>query len=210
MSMWAIALAQTFWAFVAAAVVMGAFRALDSGPLEAWFVDTVHLTEPGADVDQQLSRAGTVLGGAIAVGAILSGGLIWWDPVRTVFGVSGVSALDAAAWVSAALAVVHLVFAAQHLRAFDHRDRAAKAPVRLRQFYADGPAADDDQMPGPFAQAEDRLVREVGDGVDAQDLRHQRARSGGDDEASGTDCRIPGLHLARAGEAGEGADHGAA
>jgi hypothetical protein len=32
--------------------------------------------------------------------------------VRTVFGVSGVSALDAAAWVSAALTVVHLVAAA--------------------------------------------------------------------------------------------------
>ncbi len=107
-----IALAQSFWWFVAAAVVTGAFRALDSGPLEAWFVDAVHATTPGADVDRQLSRAGSVLGGAIAVGALASGGLIWWDPVRTVFGVSGVSALDAAAWVSAALTVVHLVAAA--------------------------------------------------------------------------------------------------
>ena len=107
-----IALAQSFWWFVAAAVVTGAFRALDSGPLEAWFVDAVHATMPGVDVDRQLSRAGSVLGGAIAVGALASGGLIWWDPVRTVFGVSGVSALDAAAWVSAALTVVHLVAAA--------------------------------------------------------------------------------------------------
>ena len=132
----AIALAQTFWAFVAAAVVMGAFRALDSGPLEAWFVDTVHLTEPGADVDQQLSRAGTVLGGAIAVGAILSGGLIWWDPVRTVFGVSGVSALDAAAWVSAALAVVHLVAAA--LLMHEPRPEAAAGRTRFAHALAEG------------------------------------------------------------------------
>ena len=65
------ALAQSFWAFVVAGALMGAFRALDSGPLEAWLVDTVHETTPGADVDRQLSRAGSILGGAIAVGAVL-------------------------------------------------------------------------------------------------------------------------------------------
>ncbi|HSO63601.1 MAG TPA: MFS transporter [Ornithinibacter sp.] len=107
----AYALAQGFWAFVVAGALMGAFRALDSGPLEAWFVDTVHAGTPGADVDRQLSRAGTVLGGAIAVGAVLSGGLIWWDPVRTVLGVTGASALDVAVWVSVALTVVHLIAA---------------------------------------------------------------------------------------------------
>ena len=106
----AYALAQSFWAFIVAGALMGAFRALDSGPLEAWFVDTVHLTEPGADVDRQLSRAGTVVGLAIAVGAVLSGGLIWWHPAQTVFGLD-VSALDAAVWMSAALSVAHLVAA---------------------------------------------------------------------------------------------------
>jgi MFS family permease len=105
------ALAQSFWAFVVAGVLMGAFRALDSGPLEAWFVDTVHLTTPGADVDRQLSRTGSILGGAIAVGAVLSGLLIWWNPAATVFGHEDASALDAAVWVSAALTVVHLVAA---------------------------------------------------------------------------------------------------
>ena len=48
----AYALAQSFWAFVVAGALMGVFRALDSGPLEAWFVDTVHETTPGADVDR--------------------------------------------------------------------------------------------------------------------------------------------------------------
>jgi len=105
------ALAQSFWAFVVAGVLMGVFRALDSGPLEAWFVDTVHETTPGADVDRQLSRAGTILGGAIAVGAVLSGLLIWWNPVVTVLGHEDTSPLDLAVWVSAALTVVHLVAA---------------------------------------------------------------------------------------------------
>ena len=59
----AYAVAQSFWAFVVAGALMGAFRALDSGPLEAWFVDTVHETTPGVDVDRPLSRAGSILGG---------------------------------------------------------------------------------------------------------------------------------------------------
>ena len=73
--------ADSFWYFVAAAALQGAFRALDSGPLEAWFVDTVHVTEPGADVDRTLAAQGSMLGGSIAVGAVISGGLIAWDPL---------------------------------------------------------------------------------------------------------------------------------
>ena len=69
--------ATAWWQFALAAVLTGVFRALDSGPLEAWFVDTVHVTEPGADVDRDLSRQGTVLGTAIATGALISGGLVW-------------------------------------------------------------------------------------------------------------------------------------
>ena len=56
--------AQTFWMFALAACLMGVFRALDSGPLEAWFVDTVHATEPGADVDGALAAQGTLVGAA--------------------------------------------------------------------------------------------------------------------------------------------------
>jgi predicted MFS family arabinose efflux permease len=111
----AYALAQSFVGFVVAAVLMGAFRALDSGPLESWFVDAVHEHEPGADVDQPLSRAGTVLGVSIAAGALVSGLLIWWHPVRSVAGYR-ISAIDGAVWVFALLNVVHLVAAALMLR----------------------------------------------------------------------------------------------
>lgn len=71
-------------------------------PLEAWFVDTVHEGSPGADVDQELSRAGTVLGLAVGAGALISGGLIWWHPVRAF------AAIDLAVAVFALLNVVHL------------------------------------------------------------------------------------------------------
>lgn len=76
-----VLVADSFWTFAAAAALQGVFRALDSGPLEAWFVDTVHATRPGADVDGPLSAQGTVLGVSIAAGAVLSGGLVAWDPL---------------------------------------------------------------------------------------------------------------------------------
>ncbi len=94
--------AASFLAFAAAMVVQGVFRALDSGPLEAWYVDTVHAHRPGADVDQELSRAGTVLGAAIALGALTSGGLVLWDPLPG-------SALRLPFIICLALTIVHLV-----------------------------------------------------------------------------------------------------
>jgi MFS family permease len=95
--------AHSFWVFLTAAVLTGIFRALDSGPLEAWFVDTVHATSPGADVDRALSAQGTVLGVGIGAGALLSGGLVWWHPF------TGASALALPIAVFVGLNVVHLV-----------------------------------------------------------------------------------------------------
>ncbi len=74
-------LGHSFWVFLVGAALQGVFRALDSGPLEAWYVDTVHVTEPGADVDQTLAAEGTVMGASMAVGAVISGGLVFWDPL---------------------------------------------------------------------------------------------------------------------------------
>lgn len=99
----AFLLAQSVWAFVAATALMGVFRALDSGPLEAWFVDAVHAEHPGADVDRTLAHQGTVLGVSIALGALISGGLVWWHPFAAW------SALSLPYAVYCVLAVVHLV-----------------------------------------------------------------------------------------------------
>ncbi len=96
-------LADSFWGFVLAGALQGVFRALDSGPMEAWFVDTVHATEPGADVDRTLAAQGTVLGGSMAVGAVISGGLILWNP----FDFESALLLPMLGW--ALLNVVHLL-----------------------------------------------------------------------------------------------------
>jgi len=44
----------------------------------------------------KIRAALTILGVAIAIGAVLSGLLIWWNPAATVFGQEDASALDAA------------------------------------------------------------------------------------------------------------------
>lgn len=103
-AMLALLLAQSFAAFVVVSVLTDVFRALDSGPLEAWYVDTVHATAPGADVDQDLSRSTSVLGLTIAGGSIVSGGLVAWHPVGS----------QSALWLPV---LVCLVFSVLHLLA---------------------------------------------------------------------------------------------
>jgi predicted MFS family arabinose efflux permease len=95
--------AHTFAAFVVALLLQGVFRALDSGPLEAWYVDAAQADDPDVKVEEGLSRAGTVLGVAIASGAVISGGLIAWDPVPFL------TALETPYWVSIALVAASLV-----------------------------------------------------------------------------------------------------
>lgn len=102
-SLAAFVVADSFAGFVVVSVLMGIFRALDSGPLEAWYVDTVHRSTPGADVDQDLSRAASVVGLTMAGGAVLSGGLIAWHPITSH------SALWLPVVICFALSVVHLV-----------------------------------------------------------------------------------------------------
>ncbi len=76
--------AHTVAAFAAAYFLQGIYRALDSGPLEAWYVDAVHAAPDAAgaalhrerEVERGLSRAGAVLGVAVALGALAGGGLV--------------------------------------------------------------------------------------------------------------------------------------
>lgn len=111
-------LADSFWGFAAAAGLMGVYRALDSGPLEAWYVDAVHETDPDAEVAGDLAAQGTILGITIAAGSLLCGGLVAWHPWR------GHSALLLPLVLYALLCVVHLVATSALLR----ETRAQDAP----------------------------------------------------------------------------------
>ncbi len=95
--------AQSFWAFALAAGLMGVYRALDSGPLEAWYVDTVHEREPGADVHGAMSIQGVLVGVGMGGGALVSGALVAWHPFKDS------SALLLPVQVFVGLCVLHLV-----------------------------------------------------------------------------------------------------
>lgn len=116
--------ADTFWVFAAAAALMGVYRALDSGPLEAWYVDVLHASEPGADPDRAMARQGVVAGVAMAVGSLAAGGLIAWHPVRDA------SALLLPLQVYVALGTAHVGLTALLMR--EPRRRESRVPGTAR------------------------------------------------------------------------------
>lgn len=101
------ALAHSLAGFVVATALAGAFRALDSGPLNAWFVDSVHddptVNNRAGAVARGLSRYATVVGLSIATGAVLSAGIIAWSP----FGRT--ESLAVPYWIAVGLALLQVL-----------------------------------------------------------------------------------------------------
>jgi predicted MFS family arabinose efflux permease len=79
-----IYLADSVAMFAGAMFLQGVYRALDSGPLEAWYVDATLAADPDARIESGLGAGTTVLSLAIASGALLAGGLIALDPFPAV------------------------------------------------------------------------------------------------------------------------------
>lgn len=94
-------IADSFPLFFAAYFLQGIYRALDSGPLESWYVDAALAADPEADIEAGLSGGGVVIGVAIAGGSLLSGGLVALDPVP------GIGALAVPVLAALLLQVVH-------------------------------------------------------------------------------------------------------
>ncbi|GIE33253.1 hypothetical protein Ait01nite_062980 [Actinoplanes italicus] len=87
-------------------LLQGVYRALDSGPLESWFVDRSLAADPEADIETGLAHGGTASSLAIAGTALLSGGLVWLGPVGSV------SALTVPVLVALVLSVLSTLAAA--------------------------------------------------------------------------------------------------
>jgi predicted MFS family arabinose efflux permease len=128
--------------FAVALVLQGVFRALDSGPLESWFVDTAQSADPAAPIDRGLSRAGTMLGVAIAGGALASGLLVAWHPIAEW------SALVPPFLLAIAAQTVHLVLVAVLVR----------EPKRMRMRV--GGRVAPEERAGAVIAAAARLLRE--------------------------------------------------
>lgn len=112
-------LADSFWWFAVAILLQGVFRSLDSGPLESWYVDIAVHEDPDAAVDGVLSKAGTVLGLAIAGGALVGGLVVAWHPFP------GWTALGPPFVLAAAVMVLHLVLTAVLVREAPRHDGGA-------------------------------------------------------------------------------------
>lgn len=76
-------------AFFAFWLLQGVYRALDSGPLDAWYVDRALAADPDAAIETGLSRGGAVLGFAVAGGALLGGGLVALGPIGPFSALTG-------------------------------------------------------------------------------------------------------------------------
>jgi MFS family permease len=120
----AFATATGFPGFLTAILVLGVGRALDSGPVEAWYVDTVHRIDPTADVAPGLARHSAADGGSLAVGAIVGGVL------PAVLGGAGAVALALPYLGAAALDVV-FILAVVRLLAEDRSPREGSIRAAL-------------------------------------------------------------------------------
>jgi MFS family permease len=110
-SLLVFALAQAVLAFMAAVGLMAAGRALISGSLEAWYVDSLRSLDPAAPLSRGLSRGTTAEGIAMALGALVAGGLVTLagpgDGVLSGYGVAALAgALAALAYLAAIAALV--------------------------------------------------------------------------------------------------------
>jgi predicted MFS family arabinose efflux permease len=102
-SMGLFTVADSMPMFVVAMVLQGIYRALDSGPLEAWFVDTTLAADPAAEIERGLGRGTAALSIGIALGALASGALVALHPIPDT------EPLLLPLLVALALHVVHLV-----------------------------------------------------------------------------------------------------
>lgn len=84
LSLAVLAVAHSPGAFMVAWAVQGVYRALESGPLDAWYVDASQAIDPRADIEAGLARAGVATGAALGAGALLAAGVTTWPPVAGV------------------------------------------------------------------------------------------------------------------------------
>jgi MFS family permease len=88
---------------VLAAGFMGVYRALESGPLDSWYVDTAQSIDPDADIERGLSQAGIVTGLALGIGALAASVIVAFSPLP------GVDPLAAPVLVALALLVLEWI-----------------------------------------------------------------------------------------------------
>ena len=83
-SLTVFALAQNVVVLACASALLGVYRALDSGPLEAWYVDEAQARDPHARIDVGIGWQNTVMGLSMGVGGLASAALVTWHPIPAI------------------------------------------------------------------------------------------------------------------------------
>ncbi|BDZ41708.1 hypothetical protein GCM10025865_10070 [Paraoerskovia sediminicola] len=128
-----VALGTSALALGGAYALWGVSRALDSGPLQAWYVDQVHAVDLDADLKPGLARAGVAESSGLGIGALAGGALVAVSPLPTTG--APLIALSTPFLLAALLGVAHLVF----LLAWVHDPPRARRAT-LRDVLRDVPA----------------------------------------------------------------------
>jgi hypothetical protein len=114
-SLLVFAAAQALLAFIASFALLAAGRALISGSLEAWYVDSLRALDPAAPLSHGLSRGTAAEGISMAAGALVAGGLVavagdadGGAGAFSGYGIAGLAgAVAALAYLAAVAALVH-------------------------------------------------------------------------------------------------------
>jgi Major Facilitator Superfamily len=101
------AVADSIGTFMASVGLLAAGRALISGSLEAWYVDSLRSLDPAAPLSRGLSRGTAAEGIAMALGALVGGGLVTLAGAGD--GDGALSGYGVAALAGALAAVAYLV-----------------------------------------------------------------------------------------------------
>ena len=114
-SLGTFAVAQSVLAFMASVAALAAGRALISGALEAWYVDSLRALDPVAPLARGLSRGTAAEGVAMALGAVFGGAIVSIaDPSNVADGAFAGYGLAALAGAAAALVYLGAVATLVH------------------------------------------------------------------------------------------------
>jgi MFS family permease len=127
LSLLLFAVAGSLVAFMASVGLLAAGRALISGSLEAWYVDSLRLLDPSAPLTRGLSRGTAAEGVAMALGALVAGGLV----SIAGSGDGALSGYGVAALAGALAAVAYLVAIAVLVQESHEHRRAADAGASI-------------------------------------------------------------------------------
>ncbi len=138
-----LASARNAWQFAVALSVFALGRALSSGPLHAWYVDSVQATNPKADLQPAVTQEGLVtsvsIGLGVLVGGVLPGTVARVYPHLPRDGGSVLLTLTVPIWLAAALLAVATVAIAALMTEPPHPPNTAGRTAAFRRVLADVP-----------------------------------------------------------------------